>query len=157
MHVQVLTDVPEVRFAVGGRLLVAGSAPAGARAVGELVVDRARWHHGRLILGFRGVTGREGAEALRGRLLEITAGQVGDAGPEAWWDRDLVGLSAELADGGPLGRVREVVHLAGQDLLAVTRPDGAELLVPFVAAVVPVVDPAGGRVVVDPPEGLLEL
>ena len=56
-----------------------------------------------------------------------------------------------------MGEVTEVVHAAGTDLLAVRAPDGRELLVPFVGAIVPTVDVAGGRGVVDPPEGLLDL
>ena len=61
-----------------------------------------------------------------------------------------------MADGTPLGEVTAVRHEA-QDLLVVRRPDGGEALVPFVAAIVPTVDVAGGFVVVDPPEGLLDL
>jgi 16S rRNA processing protein RimM len=53
-----------------------------------------------------------------------------------------------------------VLHLPGQDVLAVRRAPGADartdLLVPFVAAIVPTVDVAGGRVVIDPPPGLLD-
>lgn len=148
VHVQVLTDLPEVRFAPGAVL--------GAPGV-ELTVARARWHSGRLIVGFEGVRTREDAEAVQGRLLDIGPDQAGDPGDGCWWDRDLVGLRVELPGGEPVGRVREVVHLGGQDLLAVDIAAGGEALVPFVAAVVPVVDVTGGRVVIDPPEGLLEL
>jgi hypothetical protein len=60
-------------------------------------------------------------------------------------------------DGAALGEVTEVVHLPGNDLLSVRRQDGREALFPFVAEIVPVVDVAGGRVVVTPPDGLLDL
>ena len=63
--------------------------------------------------------------------------------PDDFYDHELEGLSAELADGSPLGAVREVVHLPHGDLLAVTTTAGAEVLVPFLAAFVPVVDVAG--------------
>ena len=56
-----------------------------------------------------------------------------------------------------LGRIAEVLHLPGQDVLAVTKNDGAELLVPFVHQIVPEVDIAGGFVVVELPDGLAEL
>lgn len=148
VHVQVLTDLPDVRFAPGA----AFAGPAGA-----LVVSSVRWHHGRLIASFEGVDSREAAEAVRGCVLEIDRDQVGDPGEDAWWVQDLVGLRAELTDGQLLGQVREVVHLSGQDLLAVGRVGGGEVLVPFVAVLVPLVDVAGGRLVIDPPEGLLEL
>ena len=55
-----------------------------------------------------------------------------------------------------VGTVTAVRHEA-QDLLVVRRPDAADALVPFVSAIVPTVDPAGGFLVVDPPEGLLDL
>jgi 16S rRNA processing protein RimM len=57
--------------------------------------------------------------------------------------------------GEPVGELAEVLHLPGQDVLAVRRPDGSEVLVPFVAAMVPTVDLDGGVVLVDPPPGLL--
>ena len=59
-------------------------------------------------------------------------------------------------DGRGVGEIAEVLHLPGQDVLAVRRDDGTEVLVPFVAAIVPTVDVDGGEVVVDPPAGLLE-
>jgi 16S rRNA processing protein RimM len=69
----------------------------------------------------------------------------------------LRGMTAELVDGSPLGEVVDVLHLPHGDVLVVRRGDtGAEVLVPFVKAMVPVVDVAGRRVQVDPPEGLLD-
>ncbi len=76
--------------------------------------------------------------------------------PDSFYDHQLVGLTARLADGTALGEVTAVRHEA-QDLLVVRRPDAPEALIPFVAAIVPTVDLAGGFLVVDPPEGLLEL
>jgi len=59
--------------------------------------------------------------------------------------------------GTPIGTIDDVLHPAGTDMLVVRAADGREILVPFVRAIVPEVDLDGGRVVVDPPEGLLEL
>jgi 16S rRNA processing protein RimM len=154
--VEVRTEAPNERFAPGTRLLVASPADPSS-AIGELVVEAARWHSGSLIVRFAGVTDRTAAEQLRGLLLSVPENAVGDAGPGAWWDSQLIGLRATLRDGTEIGEVTEVVHLPVQDLLAVHRADGGELLVPFVAAIVPVVDVPGGRVVLDPPAGLLEL
>jgi 16S rRNA processing protein RimM len=122
-----------------------------------LRVSRARWHHGRLIVTFDGVTSREDAEQLRGSHLLIDEAESGEAGDDAWWDHQLEGLAVRLPDGSPLGRVREVRHTGGQDLLVVERPGSSEVLVPLVRAMVPVVDPGAGHIVVDPPEGLLDL
>jgi 16S rRNA processing protein RimM len=77
--------------------------------------------------------------------------------PEEFHDHELVGLAAVLGDGTPLGSVTEVVHGPAGDLLAIAREGGGEVLVPFIREFVPEVDVAGGRVVLTPPEGLLDL
>ncbi len=97
------------------------------------------------------------AEALRDTELHVAVADLPDLDdPDAFYDHQLVGLAARLTDGTPLGEVAAVRHEGG-DLLVVRRPEGGELLIPFVAAIVPTVDVAGGVVVVDPPEGLLDL
>jgi 16S rRNA processing protein RimM len=150
--VDVHTDDPEHRFAIGGRL---DTDPA---TRGPLVIEAARWHSGRLLVQFADVADRSAAEALRGTLLvadSTTSAAPDDA--EEFWDHDLIGLDAVTADGAAIGTVTDVLHPPGSDLLVVGRPDGSELLVPFVAAIVPTVDLTARRVVVDPPPGLLEL
>ncbi len=144
--VEVRTDAPELRFADGAVLRT---------DAGPLTVAGSVWHSGRLLVRFAGVADRNDAEALRGRELRIGADERGEAGDGAWWDEDLIGLQAYAPDGAPLGTVSDVVHSA-QDLLAVTTADGREVLVPFVTAIVPRVDVAGRRLVVDAPVGLFE-
>lgn len=150
VSVDVRTDDPERRFAVGSRL---DTDPD----MGALEIVGVRPHHGRLLVAFHGIGDRNEAEALRGALLVVDSATVGEAGPGEFWTHELVGLRVELTDGSPLGELTEVVSTQGADLLAIRRDDGRELLVPFVAALVPTVDIAAGRVVVDPPEGLLDL
>lgn len=150
--VQVHTDAPESRFAPGSRL---ETEPADR---GPLTVLTARAQGHRLAVRFAGVADRTAAQGLGGLLLladSATAPALGD--PAEFWDHDLVGLPARSARGEPLGEVAEVLHPPGADLLVIRRPDGRELLVPFVAALVPTVDLAGRRLVVDPPPGLLDL
>jgi 16S rRNA processing protein RimM len=153
--VDVRTDVPERRFAVGA---VLGSTAPGFPT---LTVAAARRHSGRWVIGFDEVHDRTGADAVRGALLTIEPDEVGPAGDdeddEAWWDSELIGLAAVTSDGTPIGTVADVVHPPGGDLLAIRTGSDAEVLVPFVTEFVPTVDVSGGRVVVDPPEGLLEL
>ena len=72
-------------------------------------------------------------------------------------DFQLVGLKAVAVDGEPLGEVVGVEHGPAADLLVLARPSGGRALVPFVKAIVPSVDLAAGRVVLTPPEGLLDL
>jgi 16S rRNA processing protein RimM len=155
--VRARTDVPERRFAVGAVLY------CDHPEVPELVVAASRPHSDRMLVSFEGVADRAVAEALQGSVLSIDADQIGSAADEsdddaeAWWDHELVGLSARTVDGQELGTVTEVAHNPGGELLVIARAGGRELLVPFVSAIVPTVDPAGGFVVIDPPPGLLEL
>ncbi len=150
VSVEVRTDDPERRFATGSVLRTEPDR-------GPLTVESARPHHGRLLVRFDAVPDRTAAEALRGTLLVVDVASAGDAGEGEWWDHDLVGLAALLRDGTKLGEVTEVIHVAGSSLLAVRTPDGREVLVPFVAEIVPEVLLEAGHVVVEPPPGLLEL
>ncbi len=155
VSVQVRSDVPERRFAVGNVLFT--DHPD----VPTLTVAAARPHSGRLLVTFEEVMLRDVAEALQGSLLLIDADQAGvateDAEDDAWWDTDLIGLSARTVDGTELGPVTDVLHNPGGELLVIGRAVGGDLLVPFVRDIVPTVDPAAGIVIVDPPPGLLEL
>lgn len=141
------TDDPEDRLAVGERL---ETRPADA---GPLTVATVRVHQGRWLVGFEGVRDRTGAEALRGVELVVEA-EASDE-EDAWYPHELAGLRAEGTDGRVLGRVEGLEHLPAHDVLVLREPDGARTLVPFVRQIVPVVDVAGGRVVLDPPGGLL--
>ena len=144
------TDSPELRFAPGAVLRV----PARSQS---LTVTAARPHAGRLLVRAEGVDTREAAEALRGALLQITSEEAGGVeDPDEFHDHQLEGLRVERTGGQQLGVVREVVHTPGGELLAVDAGGDDDVLVPFVTAIVPEVDLAGGRVVVDPPEGLLD-
>jgi 16S rRNA processing protein RimM len=109
------------------------------------------------LVSFRGIHDRNAAETLRGLIVHVErdAADVPED-PEEYYDSTLQGLRVELPDGTELGVISDVVHLPGQDLLAVS-VHGRDVLIPFIAAFVPHVDPAGGRVVVTPPDGLLEL
>lgn len=153
LAVEVRTDSPEERFAAGA--VLTGQTPDGA--VRELTVATARAHGGRLLVRFAEVTDRTAAEDLRGAILLVDTDDLPELeDPDEFYDHELEGLRAELKDGTPVGTVREVVHSPGGSLLAVDR-SGHEVLVPFVAAIVPEVDVAGGKIVLDPPEGLLDV
>ena len=104
---------------------------------------------------FAEITDRNGAEAARGVVLsvEVPADESPD-NPEEYYDHQLVGLAAFDLDGERLGEVTGLVHGA-QDLLTIRTPDGRDALVPFVKALVPEVDLAARRVVVDDRPGLV--
>ncbi|WP_199439108.1 ribosome maturation factor RimM [Umezawaea beigongshangensis] len=153
LAVDVRTDSPETRFAVGA--VVAAKLRDGTSR--DLTVAAARAHSGRLLVRFAEVLTRDVAESLRGTvLLGSTDDLPPTTDPDEFYDHQLEGLAAVLLDGTEVGTVLEVAHGAGGELLVIRRGDGTELLVPFVRQIVPTVDVAGGRVVLDPPEGLLD-
>jgi 16S rRNA processing protein RimM len=152
LAVDVRTDSPEERFKAGAA--VTAKLRDGSKR--ELTIAAAREHSGRLLVRFEEVPTRDVAETLRGALLLAdTATLPPTSDPDEFYDHELAGLRAELTDGTIVGKVVEVVHSPGGELLELD-VDGRSALVPFVRAIVPTVDVAGGRVVLDPPEGLLD-
>jgi 16S rRNA processing protein RimM len=149
--VEVRTDDPDLRFVPGA---VLRTDPAER---GPITIAGVHWHSGTLLLRLEGVDSREAAEAVRNTELLVDVADLPEIeDPDSFYDHQLVGLTARLPDDSVLGTVTAVRHEA-QDLLVVRRAEGREVLIPFVAAIVPTVDLDGGFVVVDPPEGLLEL
>jgi 16S rRNA processing protein RimM len=154
--IEVRTDDPDLRFVTGAVLL---TEPASR---GPLTVTGARWHRDILLLTLEGLDSREVAETYRDTELLVPVADLPELeDPESYYDHQLVGLTARLPDGGVLGEIAVVRHEA-QDLLVVRRGAAEEVaapeaLIPFVSAIVPTVDVAGGFLVVDPPEGLLDL
>lgn len=146
------TDHAATRFAPGAVLRVDGGSPDAPR---RLTIATSRPHGGRYLVTVDEVADRDAAERLRSASLAAPPLDDAPADPEEFHDHQLEGLAVELADGSPVGTVADVVHGAGGELLVVTRPGDDDLLVPFVHAIVPVVDVAAGRVVLDPPDGLL--
>ncbi|HKC27400.1 MAG TPA: ribosome maturation factor RimM [Jatrophihabitans sp.] len=151
VFVEPRTDAPHERF-ISGAVLRTDPPERG-----PLTVESASDAGGKLVVHFVGVDGREAAQALRGVQLAVAATDrppLDD--PDEFYDTDLLGLTAFGVDGSELGPVTDVLHVGANSYL-VLRIAGRDQLVPFVAAIVPTVDPGAGRVVVDPPEGLLEL
>jgi 16S rRNA processing protein RimM len=93
---------------------------------------------------------------LKGTRLYLPRAALPEPGEDEFYHADLVGLAVALKDGTELGRVRAVLAFGAGDSLEVEKSAGGVVIVPFTAAVVPVVDIKGGRLVVDPPEGLLD-
>jgi 16S rRNA processing protein RimM len=149
--VEVRTDDPDRRLGPGAVLMT--DPPER----GPLTVAAGKVHSGRLLLAFEGYADRTAAESLRDTLLiaEIDPEEVPED-PEEFFDHQLVGLDVVTVDGVAIGEVAEMLHLPGQDLVAVRRPDGTEALVPFVEALVPTVDLEAQRMVIDPPPGLFD-
>ena len=112
---------------------------------------------GVLIGWLSGVADRDRAEALRGLRLYLPRAALPPTAEEEFYHADLIGLDAVLTDGTPLGRVKAVHDFGAGDTLEIERSEGPPAMVPFTRAVVPVVDLDAGRLVVDPPPGLLDV
>jgi 16S rRNA processing protein RimM len=153
--VDVRTDEPERRFARGSTLR-AEPPPGSASSLRTLTVSASRWHQSVLLVSFEELPDRSAAEAARGILLHtsIPAGESPED-PDEFYDHQLVGLAAHDVDGTPLGTVAGLFHGGAQDLLRIATPEGREALVPFVKALVPEVDLAGGRIVIADRPGLV--
>ncbi|MFJ2500143.1 ribosome maturation factor RimM [Streptomyces sp. NPDC086796] len=149
--VEVRTDEPELRLGPGA---VLATEPAG---VGPLTIETGRVHSGRLLLRFEGVRDRTAAEALRNTLLiaEVDPAELPED-PEEFYDHQLMDLDVVLADGTEVGRITEITHLPSQDLFIVERPDGSEVMIPFVEEIVTEIDLAEQRAVITPPPGLID-
>lgn len=102
------------------------------------------------------VNTREEAEALRGVRLFADRARLPALPDDEFYHADLIGLAALDTGGASVGRVSAVLNHGAGDLLEIQRPGKGNALVPFTREIVPTVDLASGRVILDPPEGLLE-
>ena len=136
---------------------VAGYGPltdeAGLRRFELRVVGAGK---GVVIARLSGVEDRNQAEALRGLRLYLPRSALPQTEAEEYYHADLIGLEAVLADGTPVGRVRAIHDFGAGDTLELARPGAPALMVPFTRAVVPSIELASGRLVLDPPPGLLD-
>ena len=141
--IEVRTDEPQTRFAIGAQLIT---------DQGNLVVTSARVHNGILLLGFEGITDRNAVEKLRNTLLyaEVDIDQPSE-NEDDYHIQQLIGLTAVLADGSNYGTVADVLNLPAQDCLVIKTETG-EVLIPFVRQLVPTVDLDRKLIVVNPPE-----
>lgn len=147
--VEVLTDEPEIRYAVGQ--VLHGKQAGKERA---LTIKTVRPHQQRLLISFEEVPDRTAADSLRG--MQFFAQPLErDEDSEEYYDHELIGLKV-LRDAREIGTVTGVMDTPNRKILQVDY-EGREVLVPFVMDIVPVVDLDEGYLEITPPEGLLEL
>jgi 16S rRNA processing protein RimM len=111
---------------------------------------------GTLIVRLPGIEDRDRAEALRGLRFYLPRAALPTPQAEEYYHADLVGLAAVLTDGTPVGQVRAIHDFGAGDVIEIARPAAPPALVPFTRAVVPSVDLAAGKLVIDPPPGLID-
>jgi 16S rRNA processing protein RimM len=143
------TDFAEDRFQVG-RVLLVGTASETRR------ISAVRFHQGRPVIALEGVNTMDDAEALAGAELKIAQHDLEPLPERTFYRHDLVG--SEVLDTGDhvIGTVTAVEGPLDRSQLVVEGRHG-EILVPLVEGICVQVDPALKRIVVNPPEGLLEL
>ena len=146
------TDFLEERFAPGASLLM--RQPDGGLRTLRIVA--ARFQKGRPIVAFEGMTSIEQAEALGRTELWIEGATRAALPPGEFYHDALIGCRVETTRGEVVGTVSRIDGSRGAAILVIPR-GGTEVLVPLAEAICPVIDPAARRIVIDPPEGLLEL
>ena len=147
--IEVRTDQPEDRFYIGS---VLATEPT---TFGPLIITSVRDHTGTLLLGFKGVNDRNQVEELRDVLLLAEVDIEADSTEDDFHVQQLLQCQVSTQDGLEIGLVTDVINLPGQDVLAVDY-NGREVLIPFVKAIVPIVDVKNRKITVVPPVGLLD-
>ena len=142
--IEVRTDHPENRFAIGARVQ--------SDAHGDLIITSHRVHNGILLLGFENIGDRNTVEKLRDTLLYCDVNIDAESDNEDDYHvLQLIGCTAILESGQEFGTVSDVINLPGQDLLAINTPKG-EVLIPFVHQLVPTVDIKNKKLTIIPPQ-----
>ena len=145
------TDFPEERFKTGSVMQIRRGD-----AAEPVTIESVRFHRGRPIIGLAGIDTMDAAEALAGSELRITDEALQPLPTGSYYHHDLIGCTVETRDGDTIGRVSAVDgDAAGSRLVVQTR--NGEVLIPMVEGICQSVDVPARRIVVEPPEGLLDL
>jgi 16S rRNA processing protein RimM len=145
------TDFPDERFRPGAELFV----ERGGR-VEPLTIATVRFHRERPILGLRGVETIDDAEAMAGLELRVPLDRLAALPPGTFYRHDLIGCRVETTRGEVVGVVTDVEGTMAGSRLVIAGASG-EVLVPLATEICPEIDPAGKRIVIDPPAGLVDL
>ncbi len=148
----VWTDFPE-RFEQVSELT--GVSPSGARKQFEL--ENHWFQNDRMVLKFAGYDSIEAAQALVGYEFGLPEAERVELAKDEFYDWELEGCLVESTLGLAIGQVREVMRTGGVELLVIESEDRHETFVPMVASIVIEIDVSGKKILIDPPEGLLDL
>lgn len=145
------TDFPEERFSVGAELFVS----RGGR-IEPLTVTSSRIQQGRPVIGVDGIADPDAARELAGLELRVPVASLAELPAGMFYRHDLVGSLVETADGRQVGTVSDVEGDTGNSRLVV-QSEGGEILIPLALDICTTIDPVSKRIVIAPPEGLLEV
>jgi 16S rRNA processing protein RimM len=118
----------------------------------QFEVTGAREGNGHLVATLKGIATREDAERLNGIELYVARDKLPATPENEYYHADLIGLDAFTPADEALGRVVAIHNFGAGDIIEIAPPHGATMLLPFTNAVVPSVDLAGGRVVIELPK-----
>src|SRR3979411_576056 len=118
-------------------------------------VATAREAKGHLVATLKGIATREDAERLNGLELYVAREKLPATDEDEFYHADLIGLAAVNAAREPTGRVTAIHNFGAGDIIEIAPADGATMLLPFTNAVVPSVDLAAGRVVIELPDEIV--
>lgn len=154
LAVEILTDEPGAVFAPGRRVF-AGSRHNPPQPAAEWHVESSSPFKGGLLLRFRELADRTAAERWRHRFLLVPVGELSPLEEGEVYHHELPGMLVELGDGTSVGEVVASYELPQGLVMEVARPQGS-VMIPFNEDVVTRVDRDGRRLVVAPPDGLLD-
>ena len=157
LFVNPVTDRPDDVFTPGHQLILGNEDGVVDEDGGVITVDTVRSFKRGLLLRLEGVETREAADDVAGRYLLLPTDALPPLDEGELFYHQLLGLLVETVAGMKVGVVREVYETEPHHLLEVEGDDGRRRLVPFAERIVRSVDAAAGRMVIDPPEGLLDL
>jgi 16S rRNA processing protein RimM len=145
--IEVQTDDPDIRFQIGNKLTLDDGK--------QLTIRSSRWHNQILLVAFDGIADRNQIEELRDQLISSDV-DLDSLAPGEYHFQQLIGCEVFQQNGELIGAVDEIVKLPGQDLLSVNRA-GAQVLIPMVKQIIIEIDVLAKKIVVNPPEGLLDV
>jgi len=146
------TDFPEARYKAGSTVYMRRED-----AVAPLVISEARIHKGRPVIAIEGVDTMNAAEELAGCELRVPVEALQPLPPGMFYEHDLIGCSVETPEGLPIGQVARVESTGSASRLVVQGRGGGEILIPMTEAIVTGIHLAARRIVVQPPDGLLDV
>ncbi len=148
-----ITDDPDTVFAPGRAVWLVGLD--GATVAGPVTIERSRSYHREWLVKFAGAERREDIDPWRGLFLAVPADELAPPEGDEVYLHELDGFAVRLPDETPLGVVTAVYELPSGLMIEVQGPK-REFMLPYKREFVQQVDRAGRRLVVTPPEGLIE-
>jgi 16S rRNA processing protein RimM len=146
------TDFPLERFRPGADVFIERRG-----VVEALRLMKVRFQHERPVLAIEGVVTMNDAEALAGFELRVPVDRLAALPAGTFYRHELIGCRVETGSGAAVGVVRDVEGTVGGSRLIVDGGSRGEILIPLAAEICRAIDIAAQRIVIDPPEGLLEL